>query len=193
MSLQMQHQIFYKPSGTCQDNLHYTMSQCEHSWWIQTIYAHKWGKVNNLLTTTMSKRPYSAEHYWCLLPPVYRDKKLELGTVLVTTSVGYMIMTFLLPPSIEDFRKSSSSGNSCRFLDFSKNPTAPSWKSSKLPSFMSSASEGIWSAISKLRNWIRHRYPACTAWNFPFPTESFGRPSHPQPHQMTSLHYSSPW
>ena len=109
---------------------------------MQTIYAHKWGKVNNLLTTTMSKRPYSAEHYWFLLPPVDRDKKLELGTV-VTTSVGYMIMTFLLPPIIEDFRKSSSSGNSCRFLDFSKNPTAPSWKSSKLPSFMSSASEGI--------------------------------------------------
>jgi len=48
--------------------------------------------VNNLLTTTISKRAYSAEHYLFLLPPVDRGKKLELGTV-VSTSVGYMIMT----------------------------------------------------------------------------------------------------
>ena len=46
-------------------------------------------------------------------------------------------------PSDAAFRNASSSGNSCRFFDFSRYLTASSWKSTRLPTFTSSASEGM--------------------------------------------------
>ena len=149
-NLQAQHQIFVKGIGNLpmQEHIYKTLSKLKHNRRsIKTSYMRDRGIKKSGQCTDRAHDWKSIICRTLVILAATCIEKLEMGTVASVSCViwgkfGSIETRFSFSghrPSNEDFRKSSSSGNSCRLLDLCKNSIAASSKSSKLPNLMRSA------------------------------------------------------